>query len=70
MRLISSALCTTVAVALLAGCSGMSQTTPSAPSSVGGTQSNYSHGTPRSALVVPGECRRVSPAPRCTIVKC
>jgi hypothetical protein len=44
MRLISSALCTTVAVALLAGCSGMSQTTPSAPSSVGGTQSNYSHG--------------------------
>jgi hypothetical protein len=44
MRLISSALCTTVAVALLAGCSGMSQTTPSGPSSVGQTQSHFSHG--------------------------
>ncbi len=44
MRLISSALCTTVAVALLAGCSGMSQTTPSAPSSTGQTQSRFDHG--------------------------
>lgn len=42
MRLTSSALCTTVAVALLAGCSGnMSQTTPSTG---GTTQSNYSRG--------------------------
>lgn len=45
MRLISSALCTTVAVALLAGCSGnMSQTTPSVPGSTGQTQSRYEHG--------------------------
>ena len=46
MRLLSTALCTTVAVALLAGCSGnMSQPGTSGPSAGGGTQSSFdSHG--------------------------
>jgi hypothetical protein len=45
MRLLSTALCTTVAVALLAGCSGMSQTTPSGTSgSSVQTQSRLVHG--------------------------
>lgn len=43
MRLLSSALCTTVAVGLLAGCSGnMSATNPTTPTV--GTQSRVSHG--------------------------
>lgn len=46
MRLLSTALCTTVAVALLAGCSGtMSQPGTSGPSTAGQTQSQLdSHG--------------------------
>jgi len=43
MRLLSTALCTTVAVALLAGCSGMSQSTPSTGAGGVQTQSRISH---------------------------
>jgi hypothetical protein len=45
MRLLSTALCTTVAVALLAGCSGnMSQPGTSGPSTAGQTQSYFGSG--------------------------
>lgn len=43
MRLSSTALCTTVAVALLAGCSGMSQSTPSTGAGSVQTQSRIAH---------------------------
>jgi hypothetical protein len=44
MRLLSTAICTTVTVALLAGCSGnASQTNPSGPSAMGQTQIKHLH---------------------------
>jgi len=43
MRLLSTALCTTVAVALLAGCSGLSQSTPSTGAGSVQTQSRLTH---------------------------
>jgi hypothetical protein len=67
MRLISSALCTTVALGLLAGCSGnMSTTSPSAPNSVAGAQTKISNGHiipkwSKYATLIPNGLRPVGP---------
>jgi hypothetical protein len=68
MRLFTSALCATVAVGLLAGCSGNSLSTPSSSAPVGAqanhiVNGHFIPGYSRFANLVPVELRPTGPQP-------